>query len=266
MSLNCAVNAQGLLNKIVKKKHAEPQKTEEKKIGPNELAAIDSADTFLDSREIKKDSRGLSGIYYSSIPVKVFKDLDGVIWAKKFLINYEEGSNRHDIWINTRLAFETTDRTKFAERANFYLDEGGLGKLEKSGVVFTFNGDNGNNRYQYNTHNDTKDLQGNTIFGEDYLNHWGSAEIIEVEPGIIFIGEINITSLDPREKTHKEYLERQRKFEVLVVLYKKEKATEAAKYIASNEVAWDKLAELAKKYHGITGNTSALSDELPIPV
>jgi hypothetical protein len=266
MSLNCAVNAQGLLNKIVKKKQAEPQKTEEKKIGPNELAAIDSADTFLDSREIKKDSRGLSGIYYSSIPVKVFKDLDGVIWAKKFLINYEEGSNRHDIWINTRLAFETTDRTKFAERANFYLDEGGLGKLEKSGVVFTFNRDNGNNRYQYNTHNDTKDLQGNTIFGEDYLNHWGSAEIIEVEPGIIFIGRINITSLDPREKTHKEYLERQRKFEVLVVLYKKEKATEAAKYIASNEVAWDKLAELAKKYHGITGNTSALSDELPIPV
>jgi hypothetical protein len=53
---------------------------------------------------------------------------------------------------------------------------------------------------------------------------------------------------------------------VLVVLYKKEKATEAAKYIASNEAAWDKLAELAKKYHGITGNISALSDELPIPV
>lgn len=43
MSLNCAVNAQTLLNKIVKKKQAEPEK---KVLSPNELAAVKGKSAF----------------------------------------------------------------------------------------------------------------------------------------------------------------------------------------------------------------------------
>jgi hypothetical protein len=216
----------------------------------NEFAKKDSASTFLDSKEILKDSRGMSGIYYSTFPIKVEFSLANETspnpYVKKFLINYDEKAKSPLITINTQYAYETTDRAKFVKCATFWLDSYWKNVLDKKGVFATGEADNVDNRkYEYTTHSESKDLQGNSIYGKDWQTNFDGV-IYEAEPGILLLtGDFqNFTDF-----------EKAKKYGVVVVLYKAEKATQAAKY--TNDVAWDKVKELSQKIEAAGNVTTA---------
>lgn len=255
-------NAQGFLKKLNDKANAgnkkeETKKVEDKKIlSPQEIAAADSANTFLDSKEILKDSRGMSGIYYANTLIDLDFDLPNnslpTPFAKKFLVNYDESTPNHVLSINTQYAYETTDRTKFVKRAEYFMTSYGQSIVKKSGVFWTGEYNNmANSYYSYATHSSTKDLQGNLIFDKD---EWVSfnGTILEAEPGILLIGSI----VQPDYKKEINY---SKKFKVLVVLYKADKAEAAKKYI--NDYAWDKVAELAYKSDNVDASTGSLPAE-----
>ena len=256
------VNAQSLMKKLAEKANAgtkreEHKKVEEKKVlTPQEIASADSASTFLDGKEILKDSRGMSGIYYANTLIDIDFDMRNeelrTPFAKKFLINYDESTPNPVLSINTQYAYETTDRTKFVKRAEFFMTAYDRTILQKSGVFWTGEDNNvANSHYSYATHTATEDLQGNRIFGNDvWVSFTGS--IIEAEPGILLIGSIY-------EPDYKKEINYSKKFKVLVVLYKAEKAEAAKKY--TNDYAWDKVAQLANKSDNVDAATGSLPAE-----
>jgi hypothetical protein len=118
--------------------------------------------------------------------------------------------------------------------------------LDKKGVFATGEADNVDNRkYEYTTHSESKDLQGNSIYGKDWQTNFDGV-IYEAEPGILLLtGDFqNFTDF-----------EKAKKYGVVVVLYKAEKATQAAKY--TNDVAWDKVKELSQKIEAAGNVTTA---------
>lgn len=255
-------NAQGFLKKLADKANAgnkkeETKKVEEKKVmSPQEIAYADSANTFLDSKEILKDSRGMSGIYYANTLIDIDFDLSNeelpAPFAKKFLINYDESTPNHVLSINTQYAYETTDRTKFVKRAEFYMTSYDLTILKKSGVFWTGEDNNvANSNYRYATHTKKEDLQGNPILGNDvWVGFTGT--ILEAEPGILLLGSIY-------QDDYKKEINYSKKFKVLVVLYKADKSVAAKKY--TNDYAWDKVAEMANKSDNVDASTGSLPAE-----
>lgn len=220
----------------------------------NAIAAADSASTFLDGQEILKDSRGMSGIYYSTFPIKLTFDLSNssipTPYAKKFLVNFDETQPNPVLSINSQYAFETTDRTKFVKRATFWLDGYWRNVLQKTSVFASSEADNvDNHKYEYYTHSKTTDLQGNSMLGEDFLTTFDGM-IYEAEPGILFILG---SSMDT--ESFKKDLNHAKKFGVIVILYKAEKASAVAKY--TNDVAWDKIKELTDKINTAGNATTA---------
>jgi len=259
LSFNFAYS-QGFLDKFKKssKPKEEPKKEETKELTPTDIANLDSASTFLDSKEIIKDSRGVSGIYYSKIPVHIYKG-SGQTWVKKFLINYVKTDKLHDIFINTQYAYETTDVSKFAKKARFWMTDYEINIEKLGGFIATWEDDNvENNKYKFYTHMEEKDLQGNSIFGKDYLTSWTGA-IIEAEPGIFFIGEIFA------DDTKSPKIERNKKYKVMNVLYRADKVAESAKY-NTNDAVWDKLAEVMKKMNNAEKAKTSNSFEMLAPV
>lgn len=216
----------------------------------NKIALKDSASTFLDGKEILKDSRGMSGIYYATFPIKLEFSLSNKDfpnpYAKKFLINYDEKAKNPLLTINTQYAYETTDRTKFVKCATFWLDGYWRNVLDKKGVFASSEADNvDNTKYGFMTHSESKDLQGNSIYGEDWLTNFDGV-IYEAEPGILLI--------TGNFQTYTDY-EKAKKYGVVAVLYKAEKAIQAAKY--TNDVAWDKIKELTEKINAAGNATTA---------
>jgi hypothetical protein len=97
IAVTAPTNAQTVGGKFGEKMNAKIQGTS----GPNkkqlEEAASDSSSTFLDSKEVLKDARGMNGIYYSTTPISAGtmgnnpmtnKPFEKQI--KKFLVNYDE--------------------------------------------------------------------------------------------------------------------------------------------------------------------------------
>lgn len=210
----------------------------------NAIALKDSANTFLDGKEIMKDSRGMSGIYYSTFPIKLEFSLPNKEipepYAKKFLINYDERPAKPVLTINSQYAYETTDRTKFVKCATFWIDDYWKNVLDQKGVFATSASDNvDNDNYEYFTHTETQDLQGNSLLGPDRLTNF-EGTVYEAEPGILLIvGEMQNT------KSFMKDLDYAKKFGVIAILYKAEKAEAVKKY--TNDVAWDKVKELSIK-------------------
>lgn len=225
----------------------------------NLIALKDSASTFLDGKEILKDSRGMSGIYYSTFPIKLEFSLSNKDipepYAKKFLINYDEKAKNPLITINTQYAYETTDRTKFVKCATFWLDAYWKNVLDKKGVFATSEADNvDNSKYEFYTHGQKTDLQGNVIYGDDYFTNF-DGNIYEAEPGILLIIGNHQNTL-----SFMNDLINAKKFGVIAILYKAEKASEVSKY--TNEYAWDIIKQLNDKIES-AGNaaTSTLPAE-----
>ncbi len=253
------------LSKKAKKEAKETPKVEEKIPTPVELAAVDSASTFLNDKEIKKDSRGLSGIYYSNIPIRASMFLGGdKKFVKKFLVNYNEDEKLYNtIHINTQYGYETTDKNKWVRTAKFASGSSpasaNITTALKAGYVWLNAADTDNGDYEYLTHNSTTDLQGNTIPAADYFTSWRSSdEILEVEPGILLIGDFWHGN-EPRNN-----IAYKKKYSVIVVLYKAEKAQAAAIY--TNEVCWDKVVEFQQKFDGTYKKASSDKFEMRKPV
>lgn len=213
----------------------------------NLMAAADSTSTFLNDKEILKDSRGMSGIYYSTTPILLTFDLPNksmpTPYAKKFLINYDEKPANPVLSINSQYAYETTDRTKFVKKATFWVDDYWKNVLEKKGVFATSASDNvDNDNYEFYTHTETHDLQGNSLLGPDRLTNF-EGTVYEAEPGILLIvGEMQNTLSFMKDLNYAK------RFGVVAILYKAEKAEQVKKY--SNDVAWDKIKELNDKIEG----------------
>ncbi len=215
------------------------------------IANADSTSTFLDKQTILKDSRGMSGIYYSTFPIKL--SLPNT-YAKKFLINYDESGKNPILYINSQYAYETTDQSKFVKRASFWLDGYWRNVLSKTGVFATSEADNvDNDKYEFYTHSEDKDLQGNSIFGDDWLTNF-DGNIYEAEPGILFI----VGSFQDTQSFSKD-LDHAKKYGVIAILYKAEKAAAVKKY--TNDVAWDKVQDMSVKIES-AGNAS--TESLPV--
>lgn len=237
-------NAQGKLGNLMAKAAA---KVNGKSYSASDYAdaAKDSANDFLDSKEILKDKKGLSGIYYSTTPVYATTQGGKERIVKKFLVNFKETEKKNYILtLNTQYAYETTNQAKWVKAADFSAEPGLVSKehpADKVGYTY-FDGANYDNlNYQYITHKSKKDLQGNDVPDGDYLAGWNDKDALEIEPGILLVGDISIYSKD----TEKE-INHYKKYKVVVVLYKKEKAAEAAKY--TQDVIWDKLTVFWEKY------------------
>jgi len=216
----------------------------------NALAVSDSVNTFLDTKPILKDSRGMSGIYYSTFPIKLNYSNK---YAKKFLINYDESGKNPVLYINTQYAYETTDASKFIKRASFWLDKYWKTVLDSTGIFATSEADNvDNDKYEFYTHIEKKDLQDNSIYGDDWLTNF-DGNIYEAEPGILLI----LGGFQDTQSFFKN-LDYAKKYGVIAILYKAEKAAAVLKY--SNDYAWDKFAELNGKIDAM-GN--AASGKLP---
>jgi hypothetical protein len=224
----------------------------------NLMAAADSTSTFLNDKEILKDSRGMSGIYYSTTPILLTFDLPNknmpAPYAKKFLINYDEKPAKPTLTINSQYAYETSDRTKFVRRAIFWIDDYWKNVLDKKGVFASSASDNvDNDKYEFYTHTETFDLQGNSLLGPDRLTNF-EGTVYEAEPGILLIvGEMQNTTSFMKDLNYAK------RFGVVAVLYKAEKAAQVKKY--SNDVAWDKIKELNQK---IDGAGYATKETLPV--
>jgi hypothetical protein len=249
--------AQGFFSKL-KQENAKKESTKEEKkeATPLDIARQDSANPFLDTKEIVKDSKGISGIYYSNKVIKTnFAGVGGYTFAKKFLVNYIEKEKGAEIQIKTQHSYEATDLNKLVRTAIFYLDDYDLTMSKKSNIICSFSQDSYNSSYNYTCYHKQTDLQGNEIEPKPYDDHWKNAYFFEVEPGIIFIGEI-------RSNYKPEELKDKKKYITIVVLYKKEKATEAAKYF-NNEAAWNKGLEILNVYNN--AEKQKKSDEFVMP-
>jgi hypothetical protein len=264
-----STNAQNFGGKVGEKMNAKIQGT----AGPSkkqlEEAAADSSSTFLDSKEVLKDARGISGIYYSASVISAHTKGDNPMTnkpyekiVKKFLVNYDE--TNFTISLNTQYAYETSNNTKWVKAATWtsVTSPKKLGPeiSIKAGGLYLSHKDYDNRKYQYAKGYGVKeDLQGNYVQGDAKIGNFNNAEILEIEPGILLIGDLGIG-----KDGGSSSLEIKKKYEEVIVLYKADKADVAAKY--TREYAWDKINEFWKKYKVASDEIEASSTELAKPI
>jgi hypothetical protein len=239
-----SASAQGFLEKKLAKL-AEAANTSTYSKSDYEAAAKDSASAFLDGKEILKDSRSLSGIYYSTTPIYAMTEGDKPKTLKKFLVNYTETpdyNNKIDIY--NQYSYETTNNAKYCKPASFVATISPPSKDIMSsnavGSLFLGTSNYDASKYTFFTGSYKKDLQGNYIPDGTMKAKWNNGGIIEIEPGIILIGSTRVI-LDKDHKVIITELENYKKYNELTVLYKAGKEALAAKY--TKEYMWDKLAD-----------------------
>lgn len=263
-----SASAQKLGGKMGEKLNAKLQGTDGPSKKELEEAANDSSNTFLDSKEVLKDSRGLSGIYYSTTPISAgtmgnnpMTNKPNVKQIKKFLVNYDE--TNYVITLNTQYSYETSNETKWVKAATW-----GSGSSPQkinvdistmAGGLWLNNKDYDNRKFAYFMgYQVSKDLQGNYIKGDAINSNFNDADILEIEPGIILIGKLSVGK-DGTENS----VELNKKYKEVLVLYKADKADVAAKY--TREYAWDKIDAYWKKFDSSLKQREANTTELAKP-
>lgn len=205
----------------------------------------------LESKTINKDSRGLSGIYYSKDPLRVgFKGLKKFNFAQKFLINYIENADQKNIIeVSTRYNYDKSIELKplaYTVASNSpkgFPVEAGLknGHLYLDAIKDRSQGAEGYyhflGRTSYNYRfNKSRAPEGETSW--IFMGH----EVIELEPGILVFGLLEeIFDANTPEK-----YEDLKKYASFFLMYKKEKE-EVAKAL-TNEQVWDKLKAFYTPY------------------
>ncbi len=260
------VNAQNFGGKLGAKLNAKLNGTD----GPSKKelkeAAEDSASTFLDSKEVMKDALGISGIYYSTIPI-IGKTMGNNAATgspykkqlKKFLVNYDE--QKFSMTLHNQYSYETSNQAKWVKAAYWVsgTNPRSLGpKIStKAGGLYLDETAFDNRNYEYFAgYTVKKDLQGNDIQGAPMTSDWQSGrDLIVIEPGIILIGDLNIRKDDK--------LENKKKYSEVIVLYKAGKADVAAKY--TREYVWDQIDAYWKKYKEASKAVESESTELAKP-
>ncbi len=213
-----------------------------------EEAAKDSASNFLDGKEILKDSRNLSGIYYSKTPIYAATEGDKAKVLKKFLVNYKEtpsSDNRIDIY--NQYSYETDNNAKYVVPATFVSGtlppSDGIMTSNAVGSLFLGSSNYEARKYVYLSNGYKKDLQNNVIPDGESSASWHNS-FVEIESGIILIGNVYVYS--DNGQINKEKFDISRKYHELTVLYKPGKEALAAKY--TREYCWDQLVIYWKKF------------------
>lgn len=230
--------------------------------GKTKLSAADKdkANTTLDSQEFTKDARGISGIYYSSTPIKApNKQQTSMKEMSKFLVTYHVDLAKNETYIKiaSRYSFETTNISNLVEPL-VYTQTGNATYWEKvmnvagyvnyTSVAY--------NNYQAQFRDYKVDLQ-NKIIPTNITYGKISKYIYVVEPGIIVIGSGYGKNTEPDALAYV-------KTNPLLVLYWPEKEEEAMKY--TGEKGLEKIAEIDKKMEDAHIQVEKGSAELPKPI
>ncbi len=87
-------------------------------------AAADSASTVLDGKEVRKDSEGLSGIYYFTHPILVKNSGGKTVVVKKVLLDYlendDKGKGIYVVYLKAAASFEDPNSSKYIKPATFF--------------------------------------------------------------------------------------------------------------------------------------------------
>lgn len=203
----------------------------------------------LDSKPVLKDSRNLSGIYYSKYPVRLGTASSNKFnYAQKFLVNYEEG-DKNEIEFVTRYFYENRKDINplvYAPKAGTpdyfpVTTSKKMGQLHIDGIGKT----------KYDAHaTTTHAMQVNYLsFGKtdgNYITQSGwsfnNEDLLELEEGIIVTAQLEYTIRANTPEKYK-YLQEHGTYNLF---YKKEKE-EKALAMSSAEV-WDKIKAFYTKY------------------
>lgn len=229
----------------------------------------DVASTTLDGKPINKDSRNLSGIYYSNNPVRI-----GIIgsskynFAQKFLINYFEGDNVNDIEITTRYTFENRKdilplvyRPALGNPDYFPVTTSKkMGKLLIDGVTDKKYQQSGSSVYtMYNNLLNFSNAEGNYL-RQPTQWFFNNNDILEIEPGILVATTLEyIINANTPEKY--KYLQENGTY---ILYYKKEKEEKALAMTKAQ--VWDQLKEFYTPYYAKRKAAEGSNVELAKPI
>lgn len=188
------VKAQNIFNKLVEqasKKMNSASQPGSISAGDQKLIDEDKADGSLDKRPVKADKRNIGGIYFLSVPFGgISLNAEGAFGIGKVLLEYDDSTGVATLW--SRHGFEANDPAKLVPKAQFtktstYKDRN-LRALQNS-THFLLNEGNAESRmnYKYGQMSYRTDLQGNEV--ADKLLPTGIANLLLLEPGILYIGE-----------------------------------------------------------------------------
>ncbi|MBR7747075.1 hypothetical protein [Undibacterium baiyunense] len=190
------IHAQGLFNKLIEKVQSSTQSSGG--LSHADLSASDRkqfeqdrADNNLDKKPVTADKRGIGGIYFSNVPMGgVSLNQSATFAIGKFLVEYDDSTGVATI--STRYGFEASDPSKLVPKAKFtrsstYKDRN-LRALQNT-THFLLPEGNPESRMHllYGQMIHKTDLQGNKV--ADKLTPTGLKNLLELEPGILYIGE-----------------------------------------------------------------------------
>lgn len=188
--------AQGLFNKLIEKVQSTAQSTGG--LSHADLSASDKkqfeqdrADNSLDKKSITADKRGISGIYFSNVPMGgVSLNQSATVAIGKFLVEYDD--NTGVATISTRFGFEANDPARLIPRARFsrtstYKDRNLRALQNTTHFLLPEGNPESRQNVLYGQMMHKTDLQGNKV--ADKLTPTGLQCLLELEPGILYVGE-----------------------------------------------------------------------------
>lgn len=233
-----AAQAQGLFNKLAEK---AAQKLAPSQPKPGEVSAEDAkqieqdkADKTLDQRPVKADKRGISGVYYASVPMGgIALNNERAYGLGKFLIEYSDDTGTATLY--TRHSFEANDASKLVPKALFGTStpnkKQGLHALANS-THFLMRDVSPEARMhlKYGQMSYKTDLQQNLV--QDKLQPQGLESMLLLEPGVLYVGP----EAGGKTKNQPYGANLMRPGMVMPILYKEGKA-EAAKAWTPERIA-----------------------------
>ncbi len=233
-----AASAQGIFNKLAEKaaQTLAPAQPKAGEVTAEDAKQIeqDKADKALDQRSFKEDKRGISGVYYATVPMGgVPLSQDRAYGLGKFLIEYSDDTGTATLF--SRYAFEANDAAKLIPKATFGTStpnrNQGLRALARSThFLMRVASAEARMHYKYWQMTYKRDLQENLVPNKPALE--GLESVLLLEPGVLYVGPeaTGGTKTDPYGANLR------RPGFVLPILYKEGKA-EAAKAWTAERVA-----------------------------
>ena len=259
----------GFLNKINDK--LESIGTAAAASGSNSNAkeiAKDMEDAMLESKPVNKDSRNISGIYYSNSPIKLgHKGLYKFNYSRKFLINYNETPGNIEIisrhhydaskelpkWIyepaaNSPKGYPIEASTKLG---HLYIDN--IPAKYEAAKTYIEVEEIGYHYFIFN-----KGLEGAEVKPQ---HTFPGDNIFELEPGILFVGNLE----DIQDALKKEGRYKVLQDHVTYLLFYKKEKEERALSLKGPEV-WDKLKDFYLPYRKGFKEVESGSVEMAKPI
>lgn len=216
----------------------------------------------LEGQYIQRDSRNLSGVYYTNSVIRVGKD-NRYNYAKKVLINLFEAGNTVEITISTRFHHEgRTDLEKLvyttkpgtpdyfpitnSKKLGHYLLDGIKGDANSISLAFETNA------------LDFSKAAGSEVTETSWT--FRHPEVLELEPGIVVIANLD-DAINANTPAKVKVLEEKGSF---VLFYKKEKEEVANKM--TNAQVWTKIKTFYDKYMEMYRKADDERSNLPKPV